>query len=422
LFNDYRDLIVFSPLSIEGKVVGGLRLDLSLADVMATILESQRLVVLFIIIYSLVLIGFGSLLLSRVIVNPIKNLVNFTGKIRDGYFDQKIEVTAKNEIGQLMESFNQMAERLGENKRRLEDHIRSLETTNKRLQRAQEDLLISEKLASIGRLAAGVAHEVGNPLGAILGYTKILQEGMDSREEELSYLRRIEREIDRINHIVRELLDFSKPAKFEIQELDANATIENTISLVSHQKSFKQIETKLELEPDLPPVKADESQLQQVLVNLFLNAADAMPGGGTLSVKTEEIVVSRGTEAGFEAIFPRRRKSDPDKSDYSHLRKFKPLPLIYDKYTEGDRLVRINVSDTGCGIKKGDLQKIFDPFFTTKPPGKGTGLGLSISLRIIEFFNGEIKVESQVGRGSTFAILLPCLEAGRIANPNSEEN
>jgi signal transduction histidine kinase len=422
LFNDYRDLIVFSPLSIEGKVVGGLRLDLSLADVMATILESQRLVVLFIIIYSLVLIGFGSLLLSRVIVNPIKNLVNFTGKIRDGYFDQKIEVTAKNEIGQLMESFNQMAERLGENKRRLEDHIRSLETTNKRLQRAQEDLLISEKLASIGRLAAGVAHEVGNPLGAILGYTKILQEGMDSREEELSYLRRIEREIDRINHIVRELLDFSKPAKFEIQELDANATIENTISLVSHQKSFKQIETKLELEPDLPPVKADEPQLQQVLINLFLNAADAMPGGGTLSVKTEETVVSRGTEAGFEAIFPRRRKSDPDKSDYSHLRKFKPLPLIYDKYTEGDRLVRINVSDTGCGIKKGDLQKIFDPFFTTKPPGKGTGLGLSISLRIIEFFNGEIKVESQVGRGSTFTILLPCLEAGRIANPNSEEN
>jgi len=410
LFDNYRNLIVFSPLSIGGKVVGGLVVDLSLADVMVNILESQRLVVLFIIIDSLVLIVFGSLLLSRVIVNPIRNLVNVTGRIKDGDFDQKIEVTAKNEIGQLMQSFNQMAEKLGENKRRLEDHIYNLEITNRRLKRAQEDLLISEKLASIGRLAAGVAHEVGNPLGAILGYTKILQEGMDSREEGLSYLKRIEKEIDRINHIVRELLDFSRPTKFEIQELDVNTTIENTISLVSHQKSFKQIETELDLEPKLSPVKADESQLQQVFINLFLNAADAMPDGGTLSVKTEETVVRRGTEEEFETMFPRRRKSDPERSDYSHLRKFKPLPLIYDKYDEGDRLVRINISDTGCGIKKGDLQKIFDPFYTTKPPDKGTGLGLSISLRIIEFFNGEIKVESQVGEGSIFTILLPSLE------------
>ncbi len=422
LFDDYRDLIVFSPLSIGGKVVGGLMVDLALADVMVSILESQRLVVLFIIIDSLVLIVFGSLLLSRVIVNPIKNLVNITGKIRDGDFDQKIDVTAKNEIGQLMQSFNQMAKKLGENKRRLEDHIHNLETTNKRLTRAQEDLLISEKLASIGRLAAGVAHEVGNPLGAILGYTKILQEGMDSREEGLNYLRRIETEIDRINYIVKGLLDFSRPTKFEVQELDVNITIKNTISLLSHQKSFRQIETKLDLEPNLSPVMADESQLQQVLINLFLNAADAMPDGGTLSVKTDEMEVRGDVEGELESIFPRRRKSDPDKSDYSHLRKFKPLPLIYDRYSEGDRLVRINISDTGCGIKKGDLQTIFDPFFTTKPPDKGTGLGLSISLRIIEFFNGEMKVESQIGRGSAFTILLPSLEVDKMSNPNIEEN
>jgi signal transduction histidine kinase len=422
LFDNYRDLIVFSPLSIEGKVLGGLVVNLSLADVMVSILESQRLVVLFIIIDSLVLIVFGSLLLSRVIVNPIKNLVNITGKIRDGDFDQKIDVTANNEIGQLMQSFNQMAEKLGENKRRLEDHIYNLEITNLRLNRAQEDLLISEKLASIGRLAAGVAHEVGNPLGAILGYTKILQEGMDSDEEGLSYLKRIETEIDRINHIVRGLLDFSRPTKFEIQELDVNAIIKNTISLLSHQKSFKQIETKLDLKPKLSPVRADESQLQQVLINLFLNAADAMADGGTLSVETDETEVMGDMREELEAIFPRRRKSDPEQSDYSHLRKFKPLPLIYDRYNEGDRLVRINISDTGCGIEKEDLQKIFDPFFTTKPPDKGTGLGLSISLRIIEFFNGEIKVESQVGRGSTFTIFLPSLEVGKNSNPNIEEN
>jgi signal transduction histidine kinase len=235
-------------------------------------------------------------------------------------------------------------------------------------------------------------------------------------------LRRIETEIDRINHIVKGLLDFSRPTKFEIQELDVNTIIKNTISLLSHQKSFKQMKTKLDLEPKLSPIRADESQLQQVLINLFLNAADAMPDGGTLSVKTDETEVRGDMRGGLEAMFPRRRKSDPETSDYSHLRKFKPIPLIYDKYSEGDRLVRINISDTGCGIKKGDLQKIFDPFFTTKPPDKGTGLGLSISLRIIEFFNGEIKVESQVGRGSTFTILLPSLEVGKNSNPNGEEN
>jgi signal transduction histidine kinase len=421
LFDNYRNLTVFSPLSIGGKLAGGLRVDLSLADVMGSILESQRLVVLFIIIDALVLIMFGSFLLSRVIVKPIKNLVTVAGKIRDGDFDQKIEITAKNEIGQLMGSFNQMAEKLGENKRRLEDHILSLETANQRLQRAQEDLLMSEKLASMGRLAAGVAHEVGNPLGAILGYTKIIEEGMESREEELSYLKRIEQEIDRINHIVRELLDFSKPTKFEIQDLNMNTAIENTISLLSHQKSFKEIEKKLDLQPNLPSVRADESQLQQVLINLFLNAADAMPDGGTLTVKTEEMVVGGDLREELEAMFPRRRKSDPETSDYSHLRKFKALPLIYDKYNEGDRLVRINVSDTGCGIEKGDLQKIFDPFFTTKPPDRGTGLGLSISLRIIEFLNGQIKVESQPGRGSTFSIVLPTAEVGGASNPTTEE-
>jgi signal transduction histidine kinase len=168
-------------------------------------------------------------------------------------------------------------------------------------------------------------------------------------------------------------------------------------------------------------VTADESQLQQVFINLFLNAADAMPDGGTLSVQTEETVVSRGTEGEFETIFPRRRKSDPEKSDYSHLRKFKPLPLIYDKYGEGDHLIRIKISDTGCGIDRADLQKIFDPFFTTKPPDKGTGLGLSISLRIIEIFNGQIRAESQFGKGSTFTILLPFSEGGKISNPQIEE-
>jgi signal transduction histidine kinase len=148
------------------------------------------------------------------------------------------------------------------------------------LKQAQEELIRTEKLASIGRFAAGVAHEVGNPLGAILGYTSILQkEGMD-RVESKDYLNRIEKEIERINRIVHELLDFARPSKFEIKEVEVNKVIESTLSLLSYQKNFKNIETRLDLQHDLPMIKGDDSQLSQVFLNIILNAIDAMPNGG----------------------------------------------------------------------------------------------------------------------------------------------
>ena len=407
LSTHYAKMILYSPLWHRGKIVGGIQMEVPIWDLMMNLLELKRIILITIFLDAVVLIVFGSFLLSRVLVKPIKDLVRLTEKISYGDFSQKIEVTSKNEIGQLIGSFNRMIERLKENQESMENYLESLESSNKQLKQTQEELIRTEKLASIGRFAAGVAHEVGNPLGSILGYTGILQKGGMDSEESKDYLKRIEKEIERINRIVRELLDFARPSKFEIKDVEIKKVIESTLSLLSYQKSFKNIETQLDLQPDLPLIKGDESQLSQVFINIILNAIDAMPNGGILRIQTREHVVENLYPDRFQWIYPPRRKSDPMESDYSHLRKPDPFSALLTKFSKGDRLVKIRITDTGIGIKKEDLENIFDPFFTTKAPDKGTGLGLSISIRIVESLGGEIKVESEVGKGSTLEVYFP---------------
>jgi len=404
---EYKKMTMSSPLWNQGKIIGGVVMEVPFGDVMRHLFEYQKMILILIILDSIVLIVFGSFLLSRVLVSPLKDLVRLTQKISEGDFSQTIEVTSKNEIGQLIASFNRMIERLKENQENIKMHLDSLELANVKLKQAQEELIRTEKLASIGRFAAGVAHEVGNPLGSILGYTNILAREEATREETKDYLKRIEKEIERINRIVKELLNFARPSRLEIQEVGMNRVIEDALSLLSYQKSFKNIETRLNLQPDLPMIKANESQLSQVFINIVLNAVDAMPDGGVLSIETENYVVARSVTGDLERPYFPRRRDDPLETDYFHMRSPNPFSVLFTKFIKGDRLIKVKISDTGMGIKKEDLEKIFDPFFTTKDPDKGTGLGLSISLRIIESLGGEVKVRSEERKGSTFEIYFP---------------
>ncbi len=368
----YKKLILYSPIWFKGKIGGGIKMEIPIEDIMIHLIESQMILLTAITLDAIVLIFFGSFLISRLLVKPLKDLVRLTQKISEGDFGQKIEVSSKNEIGQLISSFNRMTERLKEKQDGLDNYLKSLEAANKKLKQAQEELIRTEKLASVGRLAAGVAHEVGNPLGTILGYTSLLEKGGIDPEEAKDYLKRIEKEIERINRIVRGLLDFARPSKFEISELQMNQVIENALSLLFYQKNYKNIKTVLNVKPDLPLIKGDSSQLSQVLINVILNAVDAMPHGGVLKIETSEVVVG----------------------------------------PKEDHVVRTRISDSGVGIQPGDIGKIFDPFFTTKAPDKGTGLGLSISLRIVESMGGTMRVESEFGKGSTFEIDLPAIGVG----------
>jgi two-component system, NtrC family, sensor kinase len=410
LWTRHYKIVFDAPLWIRGRIVGGLELEVPIGDIMMRLLESKKIILLSIVLDAVVLIVFGSFLLSRVLVKPLKDLARLTQKISEGDFSQTIVVTSRNEIGQLIDSFNRMIVRLKENQDSLESYLESLETANKKLKEAQEELLRSEKLASIGRFAAGVAHEVGNPLGAILGYTGILEKGGVDQEEARDYLKRIEKEIERINRIVRELLDFARPSRGEMKEVEPNRVLENALALLSYQKNFKNIESSLDLQRDLPGIEADETQLSQVFINMILNAVDAMPNGGRLDLQTRTFVVEHLFSDSFPRVHTRRRKEDPVESDYYYLRKPDPLSAMLTKFSRGDTLVRITIADTGTGIEKEDLKRIFDPFFTTKDPDKGTGLGLSVSLRIVESMGGEIKVESELGKGTKFEIYFPAVK------------
>lgn len=227
----------------------------------------------------------------------------------------------------------------------------------------ERQLLHAEKLASVGILAAGVAHEIGNPLAAIGGYAQLLDSEDTSPEERREFAQAIAEQTDRINRIIRDLLDYSRPSQYVGQPVDVNQAIDSVLNMFFTSKRMAQDNLAIhrDLARDLPKVNMDRDQLQQVILNIVINASHAMSGGGKLSIGTENI----------------------------------------------DGWVRIDFADTGPGITPDKLKLIFDPFFTTKPPGQGTGLGLSICDRIVSAAGGRIEAASKPGKGTTFTVMLP---------------
>jgi len=235
--------------------------------------------------------------------------------------------------------------------------------------RLEEQLQHSEKMASIGILAAGVAHEVNTPLAGISSYTQILKGLIESRDPRAALLDKIEKQSFRAAKIINNLLNFSRSAGAEMERLDVNKTLLDVLSLIEHQLEGSKIRVRKELALELPPVRGNENRVQQVFFNLILNARDAMPRGGWLTLTTS---------------------------------------------ADGDTVV-VEVSDTGVGIKREDIKRIYDPFFTTKGIGRGTGLGLSVSYGIVQEHGGAIFVDSVPGQGTTFQVALPALAPAEAA-------
>ena len=244
----------------------------------------------------------------------------------------------------------------------LEANCRDLEQMHRELQEAQAQLIQSEKLASMGQLAAGVAHEVNNPLGTILLCAHMLLRGQGAEEDRLRALRMVIDEATRCKTIVSGLLNFARQGKLALREVSLNEVIRDTLSLVEKQPLFAKVEIELALDESLPAIEADPAQLKDVFLNLVINAAEAMPEGGRLTVATRAV---------------------------------------------GEDMVEAAFTDTGCGISEENLPKIFNPFFTTKQIGQGTGLGLAISYGIVKMHKGQIGVKSEVGVGTTFTVTLP---------------
>jgi len=299
----------------------------------------------------------GSIINSKLawsIVTPIRNLERITKKITRGDFSESIEVHGHDEISSLAESFNQMEDKL--------DHaMNSLEDIIKQLQEKQAQLVEAEKLASIGKLAAGIAHEINNPLTSVLTFSNLMLEQCPPDDPRYDKLKLMARETDRARTIVRQLLNFGRESVIKPVKININQPVTEIVDSLVAQEAFKDITLSINLDDGLPEVYADPAQFGQVVLNILLNAIHAIEPPGKITVMTRR--------AG--------------------------------------KNIEITFVDTGKGIPDENMHKIFDPFFTTKDATKGTGLGLAVSYGIIKKHGGDIAVASIVGKGTTFTVRMP---------------
>jgi len=344
-------ITAYEPIkNISGKTVGILGL-----GVLESKYKNMQKSVLWIflgitfggIVLSIIICGF----LTKTIMRPINSLLLATHELSTGNMEQQVKLkNAPKEIDELGRAFNFMVSSIKEGDRQLRQCV-------------QEEIMKRERLAMVGQLAAGVAHEINNPMGGILMFSRLLLRKVPQEGIMRENLERIEKDAKRCKDVVQGLLDFAREREPKIETFQINDVIEQAIGLFENQPLFHNIEIVRQYQSDLPVISADPAQIQQVFVNIIKNAADAMNGDGVLKIVTES--------------------------------------------AETDDDVKISFTDTGNGMTPEQLNHIFEPFFTTKEVGHGTGLGLSVSYGIIQRHGGTIKVFSKFGEGSTFLLKLP---------------
>lgn len=309
------------------------------------------------------------IMLTMLVVRPIESLRRASQRLARGNLDARAEASGPAELAALSHSFNEMADQLRSERDALVERLAELENTTRNLRDAQEQIVRTEKLASVGRLSAGVAHEIGNPLAAILGLVELVESGELSPEESREFVTRIRSETERIHRIIRDLLDFASQGRDAEDDATATADVlsvaREAVALVKPQKAFHRIELSVVGDAHDPRVRGSEARLTQVFLNLLLNAADAIDGAGHIAVVI-------------------RREDD---------------------------VLAIDVDDDGPGIPEKVAEHLFEPFVTTKPVGKGTGLGLAVCHTIVERSGGTITASNRPDRGARITVRLPLVTA-----------
>ncbi|MGO9016240.1 MAG: ATP-binding protein [Dissulfurispiraceae bacterium] len=320
----------------------------------------------FVIIITVILF----LILYNFVMKPLSYLVEGMKRLSAGDMDYRINIDSHDEIGHLARSFNAMSDELKEYKEKMENWTKSLEEEVEKktaeIYKAQEHLINTEKLASLGRMAAGVAHEINSPLTGIVTFAHLMIKRTPAEnKQDIEDLKTIIDQAERCSKIISGLLGFSRKSASEKSMVDLNTLISNTLAMVRHQSRFLNILFDLQLDTTIPKVNVDPNQIQQVFLNLLINAADAMEKKGKVTLATRLVE------------------------------------------NNAAKFVEFEIADTGSGIPEDILGKIFEPFFTTKPAGKGTGLGLAVSYGIIKKHEGTIFAKSTPGSGASFYIHLP---------------
>jgi two-component system, NtrC family, sensor kinase len=330
-------------------------------------------------------------LLHRMIYLPLADLDKGAKRLSSGNFDSPIPVRGEDEFGSLARSSNTMMAALKKSRQELEEWVETLEQKvderTQELRLAEAEVARGEKLASIGQLAAGIAHELNNPLTGVLTFTHLLRKKMPEGSQDADDLDLVIRETKRCASIIRRLLDFAREKTPEKQLVDLNRVIEETVRFVERSAALQQVEITTDLDAKVPELYVDADLMKQVLMNILVNAQQAISGRGTITVKSR--------------LLERRRFAESSE----------PVPAV-----------EIAITDTGCGIPKANLQRIFDPFFTSKEVGKGTGLGLSVTYGIVKSHGGEIEVESTLGQGTTFRVILPAPRPAALSQSHISES
>ena len=357
-----RHVHITEPVFRGTKVIAALRYSARL-DAAGPFGGQWRFFLIYVFASTIGVAGFGFFVFRRRLVQPILAIQEATHGIASGGFGQRVEVEGPRELMELASTLSTLSASLESYRQTSESQLQSLAEANAELKTVQNELIRSEKLAGIGRLAAGIAHEVGNPLAAVVGYVEILISGLEDKELEADILKRSRKELDRIQVIIGDLLDYARPGELPFVAVEIRGLLQEARKRVRLLPRFQKVTVELEFEDDLPDLWLQKEKVHQVLMNLLLNSADAMSGSGTVCLS------AIGQEGGIE----------------------------------------IQCRDSGAGFDPGHLEKVFDPFFTTKEPGGGTGLGLAISHRIVASQGGTLTAENNPAGGALLRLFLPAV-------------
>lgn len=368
-----HDLLIAFPAGSNTHKSGAVSAALSLHPIYSSLKDLNNPILLYIALNTLVLTGVGLYRIFRIYLRPIDRIISQADQFRedgDLLFAFRRE---DNELNRLSSALNRMLKRISADRLKLKETVASLEKANDDLKKAQRDIVKAEKLASVGRLAAGIAHEIGNPIGIIIGYLELLgRQGLDE-DQKLDFLTRTEAEVQRINRIIRQLLELARPRESRDGVVDVQHVIRETIEVMRVLPIMKGIEIRYEANARDHDILGNADQLRQVLINLMINSADAI----------------RGVTGPCEGRILIATSSDSDPGD------------------QLNQWLTIHCTDNGTGIPPEAMEYVFDPFYTSKEPGKGTGLGLAVSFMIVEKMGGSMTASNTAQGGTIMTIRLP---------------
>ncbi|CAK8714060.1 histidine kinase [Candidatus Electrothrix gigas] len=375
----------------QGKIIGAVAVVRSLDSLTQTLWQTEKTILLYLFVNILLLGAIGFLRMAKAVLRPVDQLIALADQYNSCDPSFFVAEGTGSEFARLSNSLNRMLAKIEEDRKTVQHTVTALEIANQTLQKQQQEMIQTEKLASVGRMAAGLAHEIGNPLSVVQGYLGLLLSSKDMSKQHKDFLTRSEQEIQRIDKLIRQLLDFSRPAKAKPHILSLHELLYSVLEMVKVQTAFRNITIATDFAAENDKLYANNEQLRQVFINCLLNSADAL-----------------------QLPLQKRKnyKKNDKKKEGRRVVVSTALQCPLSCKQENSLQLVVRLYDNGQGIAAEELPIVFDPFYTSKEPGKGTGLGLSVSRSLVETAGGTMELQSEVGLGTCVLLTFPLAWSG----------